>query len=81
MKIETKFDIGEKVVTIDNNAIVTLPVQEIEYQSVFKSIKYTLLKYKAVNFGDKDGTVIKSENECFKSITELTKYYKLKQNG
>lgn len=79
MKIETKFEIDEKVVTIDNNSIVILPVIGIEY--VFKRIRYTLLKYKAVNFGDKNGVTIKDEDECFKSIKELAEYYENKQNG
>ncbi|MHB8871669.1 MAG: hypothetical protein ACYC5G_04410 [Candidatus Doudnabacteria bacterium] len=80
MIIETKFNIGECVVTIDNNSIVTLPIQEIDYSSKFNSIKYTLLKYKATSFGDKDGIAVKTENECFESIVKLAEYYGSKQN-
>lgn len=75
MKIETKFDVGETVVTISNDKIVTLPVISFEHNSVYKSTKYTLLKYEASNFGDKDEVVIKSEDECFKSLKELTDFY------
>lgn len=80
MKIETKFDVDENVITIHNDSIVTLPVKSFEYNSIYKSTKYTLLKYKAVNFGDKDGVVVKSEDECFKSLKELTEFYGSKQN-
>ena len=80
MIIETKFNIGECVVTIDNDSIVTLPIQKIEYNSEYGSIKYTLLKYKAAIFGDKDGIAVKTENECFESIGKLAEHYGSKQN-
>ena len=80
MLIETKFDIDESVVTIDRDEIIVLTVQSLEYSSVYNSVKYTLLKYKSINFGDKDTTVVKSENECFKSLDELVEYYGSKQN-
>jgi hypothetical protein len=81
MDLTTKFDKGQFVFTIDKDEIVKLPVDKIEVIFERKArIKYVLLKYKAVNFGDPDFTVIKDEEECFKTLDDLVKYYELKIN-
>lgn len=73
MIIETKFEIGEKVVLIDSNQIITLPVQDIEY--VRGNIKYSFCKSKGLTMMDRDIIIDRYENQCFKSIKELSEYY------
>jgi len=73
MIIKTKFEIGEKVVLIDNNIIITLPVKEIEY--VQRKIFYLFCKSKAVTTLDNDIIIQRCESECFKSAFELAEYY------
>lgn len=78
MIIETRFDVDEKTVIIDNDKIITLPVAYIEYTN--KSVRYFFCTSKALTSMDKDRYVCKDENECFKSIKELGEYYESKQN-
>ena len=73
MIIKTKFEIGEKVVLIDNNIIITLPVKEIEY--VHRTIFYLFCKSKAATMLDNDIIIQRCESECFKSVDELAEYY------
>lgn len=76
MKIETKFDNGEFVFTIDSGEIVRLPIIKIEASCESSTrIKYTLLKCKALNFGDPDSVIVKIEGECFKSLSDMLEYY------
>jgi hypothetical protein len=78
MRIETKFDVGENAVIIDNNIIITIPVYNISY--INKTIRYEFMTSKALSMMDKDIIIHRDEKECFKSINELTQYYESKQN-
>ena len=75
MEIKTRFDEGQHVVTINNDSIVQLPIQKLEYSSAYKRTRYTLLVSKGVNFGDPDSTIIKDQDECFETIKELAEHY------
>lgn len=77
MIIETRFEIGEKVVLIDCNIIISLPVKSIEY--VNRIIRYSFCTSKAVTNIDSDKIIHRDESECFKSIKELAEYYESKQ--
>jgi hypothetical protein len=82
MTIETRFNKGETVFFIENNAIVSFPVRGIEYRGGHEviqkngTITYSFLTSKAPTSLDKDRIVYKNENECFKSIDELANFYK-----
>lgn len=77
MKIETKFEIGENVVLINYDKIITLPVKGIEYSN--KTIQYYFSSNKAATTMDKDIIIYRDEDECFKSVKELSEYYESKQ--
>ncbi len=77
MVINTKFDKGEKAVIIDNDGIKTLEIIEILYDRY--GIKYNLLKSKALTMMDKNQTITRREDDCFKSIQELADFYKANQ--
>lgn len=78
MKIETKFEIGENVVLINYNKIITLPIKEVEY--INRIIRYSFCSSKASSSMDKDIIIYRDEDECFKSIKDLGEYYENKQN-
>lgn len=73
MNIETKFNIGEKVILIDNDKIVSLPVIDIEY--THKTIHYTFCSKKGLTMMDRDTIIYRDEEECFKNIMELVEFY------
>lgn len=79
MKIETKFNVGEEVFTIENNGIQKFPVKDIQvHVTAFTKIRYALLKSRSVNFGDNDSVTTKDEEECFKSLNDMIEYYNQK---
>lgn len=78
MKIETKFDVGENAVIINNNRIITIPVHSISYTN--KTIHYEFITSKALSMMDRDEIIYRDEEDCFKSINELTKYYESHQD-
>lgn len=79
MKIQSRFDVGQSVVFIENNEIVSYPVHEIEY--VCRTIRYSFLVSKAINMMDKDKRVVRDEKDCFKSVHELANHYKQKNKN
>lgn len=74
MTIETKFNQGENVFFIENNDIVSFPVDGIEYKN--GTITYSFIKSKALTLMDRDNVVYKDEKNCYKSIDELSNFYK-----
>jgi hypothetical protein len=81
MDLTTKFDKGQLVFTIDRDEIVKFQVEKIEVVFEQKArIKYVLLRHRAVNFGDPDSVITKSEDECFKTLGELIVFYDQKLN-
>lgn len=74
MKIETKFDKGETAFIIENDEIVSFPVNGILYEH--GTISYSFIKSKALTLMDKDSIIYRDEKKCFKSIDELTNYYR-----
>ena len=73
MTIETKFDKGEKAYIINYDKVICLPVNGIEYNN--GTINYSFISSKAVTGMDKDTVIYRSEESCFKSITDLANYY------
>ena len=45
MKIETKFNKGDKVWTIENNQIVQFPIQDVQYK--YGAVSYELQTHKS----------------------------------
>jgi len=80
MKIDTKFNVGDKVVTINYNVITTLEISAIECNKTknYLIIRYILLVSKSIDLSSKDLTVVKDERECFKSVQEIADFYKSK---
>lgn len=74
MTIETKFNKGETAFIIENNDIVSFPVDGIEYKN--GTITYSFIKRKALTLMDKDIVVYRDEKNCYKSIDELSNFYK-----
>jgi hypothetical protein len=74
MKIETKFNIGENAFIIDNDKIISLPINGIEYIS--KTITYSFRIRTASSLIDKDKIIFREEANCYKSIDELSTFYK-----
>lgn len=73
MKIETKFNVGENAVIINDNRIAIFPVHGITYTN--RTIHYEFIVSKALSMMDKDKIIYRDEEDCFKSIDELVKYY------
>tara|TARA_Y100000588_G_C14170700_1_gene889022 strand:+ start:459 stop:704 length:246 start_codon:yes stop_codon:yes gene_type:complete len=74
MKIETKFNKGDKVWTIENDEIVQFPVQDVQYK--YGSVSYELETYKSQTIGlDKDRSIMRNEEECFGSIQDLADHF------
>ncbi|WP_286747847.1 hypothetical protein [Roseivirga sp. UBA1976] len=74
MKIETKFNKGDKVWTIENNQIVQFPIQDVQYK--YGAVSYELQTHKSQTIGlDKDRSIIRNEKECFGSIQDLADYF------
>lgn len=80
MTIQTKYRIGDSVVFVYNNEIVTLEVDSIsvECNRKWQTVQYTFLINKATNSLDNDETFTVDEEDCFESIDELAEYYKKK---
>jgi len=78
MKIETRFNVGDNVVTINYDRITTLQIVAIECYKTknYLNIKYTLLVSKSIDLSSKDLIVVKDERECFESIQEQADFYK-----
>ena len=74
MTIETRFNKGEYAFIIENNKIIFLPVEEIEYSN--KTIIYSFITSRAITSLDKDKIVHRDEADCYKSIDELANQYK-----
>ena len=76
MTIETKFDKGQKVFLIDNDEIISLPVNGVEYKN--GTITYSFIKHKSQTLMDKDTVVYRDEERCFGSIENMVERFKLK---
>ena len=76
MIIETKFNKGQNAFIIENDGIISLPVHRIEFKD--ETISYTFLKSKALTMIDRDSFIYRDEKDCFKSIDELSFFYKSK---
>lgn len=73
MIIETRFEIGEKVVLINHDKIITLPVKDIEYLN--GKVRYSFCETKATTSLDKDRIIYRDEEDIFRSINQLADYY------
>jgi hypothetical protein len=73
MEIKTKFNIHDNVVLIHYDKIIILDVKIIEY--VNNKIRYGFLERETLPSEVSNKMIYRDENECFKSIKELTSYY------
>ena len=80
MKIDTRFNVNDIVVTINYDKVTALQIESISCIKTknYLAIRYTLLVSKGISFDSKDVTVVKDENECFKSVQDLADFYKSK---
>lgn len=77
MTIETKYSTGDKVVIIDSNKIVSLPIHGIEIQATkhYVIITYELMVSRAATAMDKDKFTHRREEDVYGSIEEVLEVF------
>ncbi len=76
MIIETEFNKGQKVFFIENDDIISLPVNSIEYKN--DTVTYSFVKSKALTSMDKDTIIYRDEDKCFASLELMFEHYENK---
>lgn len=76
MKIETKFDKGDNVVTIFKDHVVTMRIGGVMYGK--GRVSYFFCPEENTKIDLLFEIIHKDESECFGSIDELCEYYKAK---
>ena len=74
MKIETKFNIGDYVIAINNNRFAKLQIKDIKY--VYNTISYSLLVRKAPTSLDKDLFIERTECNCWGNHSDVCDFLK-----
>ncbi len=72
MEIKTRFDIGDTVLIIHDNQIVSCKVNNISYYNGI--VTYELLIHKSLTMMDRDITTLREEANVVKEFEELKKH-------
>jgi hypothetical protein len=80
MTIQTKYNMGDSLFFIRNNEILKRKIRLINVSigEFNTSIEYEFLVEEKITMLDKDTICVRDEVSCFKTIEELTEYFKAK---